>query len=279
MTRKSKHANGHSAFTKHEFGLLDYGTATTRVGSDSQIKFGVCPLSLQPIKVAVCTPSGSVYEKESILSYLATKGGELKEWRSAFEAQNAAKLQKLREGDATRAAEDVASFEQTTSGVSTLSSLSHGKGRKASNKRKGFDVETREEKVAKLRETSYWLASYVPEHEGEVQEPPERPASPNSGNPLRLKDLVSIDIQRDQGGEPICAVSKDALKITEVVALKKTGVVMSKGSWEQFGKKDMICPITSKKIKEGGVIELKRGTTGFAASGNVEAKKYKVTMT
>jgi hypothetical protein len=42
---------------------------------------------------------------------------------------------------------------------------------------------------------------------------------------------------------------------------------------------DMVCPISGKKIKEKDVMELKKASSGFSASGQVVATSYTPTMT
>ena len=184
-------------------------------------------------------------------------------------------------------------FELLTSGVMAEDISSHAKGRKVGEKSKGFDVETKGEKSDRLKTTSYWLAAHAPTHEVLIEEPPKRPSSPTSGNPLRMKDLTPITIPRaEDSNEPICAVSKNSLKNTQPIALKPSGIVISEKVFNEFMKDDDHCPVTGMKInkKKGDVIRLRRGGSGFASTsikedgeGGMEsgiiAKKYKATMT
>lgn len=77
------------------------GSITQRLGSDSQLPFGYCCLSLQPVRDAVITfvlidffvlniisrPSGHIYEREVILEYLLNKTRELKLQTQAYEEE------------------------------------------------------------------------------------------------------------------------------------------------------------------------------------------------
>ena len=143
-----------------------------------------------------------------------------------------------------------------------------------------------------LGSTSYWLSAHAPSHEVLLPEPARRPSSPTSGRPLRLKDLVPITISRSpETNEPICAVSKNSLRNTEVVALRPSGVVLSERVYEEHcGGEGAPCPVTGMAVKKGDVIKLRRGGTGFASTsvrigedGKEEnltvAKKYKPTLT
>ena len=63
------------------------GSLKQRLGTESQLPFGYCGLSMYPADDAVVTPSGHIYGRESILEYLLTKSRELKEQMKAFEEQ------------------------------------------------------------------------------------------------------------------------------------------------------------------------------------------------
>jgi hypothetical protein len=54
---------------------------------------------------------------------------------------------------------------------------------------------------------------------------------------------------------------------------------MLKSVYEELAKPSMVCPVTSRKFKEGDVLGLVCGKSGFAASGVVVAKKYNPTLT
>lgn len=45
--------------------------------------------------------------------------------------------------------------------------------------------------------------------------------------------------------------------------------------YKTLAQPSMTCPITGKKFRESDVIDLDRAVSSFAATGNVEAKKYR----
>jgi nitric oxide synthase-interacting protein len=47
---------------------------------------------------------------------------------------------------------------------------------------------------------------------------------------------------------------------------------------EELAYPTMSCPITGKKFNKSDVVELTRASSGFAATGQVEAKKQRPTM-
>jgi hypothetical protein len=59
------------------------------------------------------------------------------------------------------------------------------------------------------------------------------------------------------------------------VLIKSTGVLLLESAAQELVYPTMTCPITSKKIKMDDIIEIVPASSGFAASGNVEVKKYK----
>jgi nitric oxide synthase-interacting protein len=64
-----------------------FGTVTQRLGTDSQLPFGYCALSMQPVTEAVITPSGHLYNREAILEYLLLRSQELKQLQKNYECQ------------------------------------------------------------------------------------------------------------------------------------------------------------------------------------------------
>lgn len=175
----------------------------------------------------------------------------------------------------------------------------------ASKSRKGKEENS-------LAHVSFWLTTSQPQHkkggaatgqngvdfdyEKEIQAlpppPPERPPSPMSGEPLKLKQLIPLHLvhegaedgkkksQKSHGtGRILCAVSHKTITTQPTVAIAKTGQVMLKSVYEELAKPTMTCPMTGKRFKEKDVLELIKGKSGFAASGEVIARKYNPTLT
>lgn len=274
--------------------LTAYGTQSARLTTDSQLKFGDCCLSLSPASDPVATPSGHIYSREAIVAYLLTKNKELKDARAKYEAQLAADEQKQKSEELARKEDEIHKFMEKDQGPAQRSTEEHGRAHQNNLKRK-IDTETVQDGKKKLKQISYWLSEAQPQYTNESKEesvrnnpPPKRPPSPMSGDPLRLKDLIPIKLQREakgnggsEVGKCICAVSAKAITTQPVVAIKKSGIVILKEVYDKVVKtsKGMTCPITGTKIKEKDVIELKKGASGYAASGEVVASKYTPTMT
>ena len=69
-------------------------------------------------------------------------------------------------------------------------------------------------------------------------------------------------------------MSKKVIKYQDVILLKNTGKVMSKAAFEEVAKRNHRCPVTNKPFKDSDVLQLKSGSSSFAAKGKVEATKY-----
>mmetsp|Transcript_19396 Transcript_19396/g.38593 ORF Transcript_19396/g.38593 Transcript_19396/m.38593 type:complete len:305 (-) Transcript_19396:363-1277(-) len=303
MGRKSKQPGGELPLTKFERSKFysnssSYGTQTTRLGSDSQLLFGRCCLSLSPICLngneGVCTPSGHIYDRTAMIEYLASKTSEIKEQRVAYEAQCAMDNAKYSTSKAEDAAKIASNFSRKGE-VMRLDKMTHsmsssGHGSCLSHK---IDTTTTEQGLNTLKRTSFWLSDFRPDHvEGRLEEPPVRPSSPMSGNALRFKDLIPIYLTRENddsdrrkksnGSEEHvkyqCAVTSKTITSQRVVCIRKSGQVMLRSAFVQFAAPTMTCPVTGKKFKESHIIELKKASTGFASSGEVTAKKYKPTL-
>lgn len=160
-----------------------------------------------------------------------------------------------------------------------------------------------------LAHISYWLPTSQPQretagadfdYEKELRAlpppPPERPASPMSGAPLRLKQLIPLHLvhedatendgssQRGRGsdsgaGRVMCAVSLKTITTQPAVVIKNTGQVMLASVYEDLAKPTMVCPVTDRKFRDKDVLYLVKGRSGYAASGTVVAQKYAPTLT
>jgi len=317
MGRKSKQPGGHNPLTYHERKRLKssgYGTQSTRLTTAAQLPFGNCCLNLSPICDGVATPSGHLYEREAIMSYLLAKNAELREQRAAHERSRLAVENRRAAFEEEEARQGKEAFVRRDQGamatapsralvVARDTSTGRGAASAASTTASAAkDVPARTENS--LAHISYWLPTSQPKRQTEgafdyLKElqalpppPPERPQSPMSGAPLRLKQLIPLTLvregstekksssQRGSGtGQVLCAVSLKAITTQPAVAIKPSGQVMLAFVYEELVKPTMVCPVTEKKIKEKDVLMLVKGRSGFAASGEVVAKKYNPTLT
>lgn len=191
-----------------------------------------------------------------------------------------------------------------------------------SKRRRLIDDSTDEERIRALKKVSPWIASSTPDqasnitsensnmsstalivsssvsHPSTDMEKEERPLSPFSKQPLRVKDLIPINLQRESSEQGphegdmsarttstaevvryICCVSKKPIISQNAIALIPTGAVMLESVAQQLVYPDQLCPVTNKPFhRTKDVLTLLPGSTGFALSGNVESKKYRPNM-
>jgi nitric oxide synthase-interacting protein len=296
MTRKSKQPGGHNPLTYAETKRLKssgYGTQSTRLTSQSMLPFGHCCLSLSQIEGdAVATPSGHIYSRETIVQYLLTKNRELKEQKADYERKRLQVENRRAEWEEKQQKKSQQQFRSKDQGAMSNALVVRDDG--------GEEKETKTENS--LSHVSYWLSSSQPnataaansgddfDYEKEIMAlpspPPDRPPSPMSGEPLKLKQLIPIHLVHEQdegisnnGERVLCSVSHKRITTQDAVAIKSSGQVMLKSVFDELAKPSMTCPVTGKKFKDKDVITLVKGKSGFAASGNVEAKKYNPTLT
>ena len=73
-----------------------------------------------------------------------------------------------------------------------------------------------------LGRVSHWLPMFTPDMEEKrgMIEPPKRPPSPFSSSPLRAKDLVSVNLEREED-KVLCALSKKPISTQDAVLFKQ----------------------------------------------------------
>ena len=245
--------------------------------------------------------SGHLYSREAIYEYLLTKKDELKETQLAYEKQQRDLAEKAYEGMNKKAQTDIVLFvegqEKLTGGGASGSTAQPRKKRKVEKEEqekkeqlveyfsRQVDKESAESKRENVKRTSFWMPEFAPEtHVDKIPEPPARPASPMSGRPLKLKELIPVNFCEDpeiatgpgadSKGRFICAVTKKQLANKPAVLIAKNGQVMLKSVWEEYGLPTMTCPISSKSLKAKDVIEMKASASGFAGGGAADAKHF-----
>lgn len=327
MARKSKQPGGHNPLTAHEVKRLKssgWGTQSTRLTTASHLPFGRCCLGLSIIKDgdAVATPSGHVYSREAIVQYLIAKNGELRRRRVEYDRLRLEVEERrgvYEENERTKRRDVFAMKDQGAMMIASSSTALVVREEEAGVVAAPTSHSSRGSRSAgtgrvenSLTQVSYWLASSQPTLRGAVDcgtdgvfdyaraieslpsPPPDRPASPMSGETLRLKQLIplhlvheggsgsensSTDVGSGNGRRVVCAVSQKTITTQPTIAIKNTGQVMLKSVYEELALPTMTCPITGRKFKEKDVLELVQGRSGYAASGEVVAKKYNPTLT
>ena len=289
------------------------GAKSTRLGSDSQLPFGYCPLSTYPIEDAVVSPSGRLYSREALLEYLLFKTKEMKQQQHAFDQQHSRRQEETVAKQDDERSRDLSSFvdAQDISGLTKrkASEIEINQSYMESRK-KVFDDTDDATKKEQLKKISPWIVNFTPSAaDAEVKAPPKRPPSPFSGRPLRSKDLIPVDLVRENersesssssssdnsssssssssssgsssnGGAVkfICPVTRKTITNQKLFLIKTTGVLMIEAAYKDLAKPSMTCPLTGKPFTETDILEVISAASGFSASGIVEAKVRKTTI-
>ena len=291
MSRQSHHSRERSHATYEEKQRGESGSLKIRLGTDSQLPFGYCSISLHPTNDPVVSPSGHIYSREAILQYLLNKMQEIKDQQILYEKQ---KHDKERLENIKREQEelkDTSKFIDTNDGVANVvkrkATEAELQNSHLESRKKKIDDKERDVKLEELKKVNYWITQFTPSADpAEIKEPPKRPLSPFSGRPLRAKDLIPIELKRDSSESNdrsivqfLCHVSKKNITNQKVILLKNTGALMIESVAEDLAYPTMTCPITSKKFSKKDILEIVPAASAYAASGKVEASKYRPTIT
>lgn len=150
-------------------------------------------------------------------------------------------------------------------------------------RKKYIDNTDKDSKMAQLQQVCPWVPQFTPTAAPSKSKPiPKRPPSPLSGEPLRAKDLIPIDLISENNNEKassgpiryICPISRKTITNQKVIFIKTTGAYMLDETAQQLAYPTMTCPSTGKKFEMKNVIELVPAASGFSSTGIVEVKKF-----
>lgn len=284
-TRHSKNCGDKHHFTHAEKVKAGLGSLKQKIGSESQLPFGHCCLSMHPAEDAVVSPSGHLYSREAILEYLLLKNKEIKQTQRLFEEQQRRLHSSAGEEAALAEEQAVRDFTQSQDGVADIAGKRKVEAidpRHQELIKKKIDHTDKAIKLAALQKMSPWLPLYTPSAApAAIKEPPKRPLSPFSGRPIRTKDLIPVTLTKENetdGGAKqhfICPVSRKTITTQKVVLLRNTGILMLEDTAKQLAYPTMTCPMTGKSFKQEDILHLSKAASGFSASGKTESKVFR----
>jgi len=302
MTRHGRNCTASAVYSYHEkkkdTQTSGYGSQNERLGKDSIKEFDCCGLTLQPCRDPVITPSGYLYDREAILEYIVHKKQEYAKQMKLFDQQKkkfeAEEAEKAQEGEKHK----ISKFVKHENSITTKESAAFkSTSDKKIDEAAGPSTKSNAEALSNLAEKdkkslpSFWIPSLTPQAKSDtLKKPDSKVYCPLSGKPLRLKDLYPVkftslpsDDKRSlisKAARYICPVTHDLLgNSVPCAVLKPSGDVVTMDCVEKIIKKDWICPLTGKKLKESDIITMNRGGTGFSgATPNLKAKIHRPTM-
>jgi len=297
MARHSRHSNDRSFYTAKERADAGFSFSKKEVlGTDCFLPFGHCALSLKAPKNPVATPDGFIYDREFILEYLITQKLELQAKAKKFEEQEKRKAKKEEVEKQDAELKELEHFQKVDQGL-----LSEDYRHKRAREKADYVVpgvvddgkEKRRKKgellilnKAEMAAPSFWAAcSTKTAGPAELKKVDTTVRCPMSGKKLRAKDLISVTFEVtdqkmiDRGGDKgvfCCAVSKHPITHQKAVVIVPSGVVVLESVLKDMVLKEMVCPITGKKLtsKEKDILALQTGGTGFAMHNKTEARTF-----
>lgn len=291
MTRHSKNATNGATYTYNEKNKdskqSGYGSKNVRLSKDSIKDFDCCSLSLQPCRNPVITPNGWIYEKEAILECILSQKVANSKLLKKFAAQKNEKNKELNELAEIAHKEKIEKFIKTE-GKLVPSSASSSISKKETDAEIAKSVCNMNSNY-KSKLPSFWIPSLVPESKtiAPMKKPDTTIYCPMNKTPLSMKDLfeVKFKLLEDKNDNRaliikqdryVCAVSNDVLgNNVACCVLKTSGAVVTQECVDKIIKKDMIDPISSKKLVDSDIIPIQRGGTGYAgSSAKLTSSKY-----
>lgn len=282
MTRHARNCTAGAVYTynekKKDAAASGYGTNAQRLGKDSVKDFDCCSLSLQPCRNAVITKDGYLFDKEVILQYVITKKNEYSRKLKEYDRLKKKEDDEVEAKVLQETGKKVDSFiKRETNIVSKPTDKGEAGPSSISNMAYGRDKEL----------PSFWVPSQTPtSSKSKIQKPENIVPCPISGQPLKAKDLIDVKFTavRDPDDKKsiiakqnryMCAVTHDILSNSIPCAvLRPTGDVVTLECVEKIIRKDMIHPLTSKKLMEKDIIIMQRGGTGYAQTNEKLAAKH-----
>ncbi|KAJ2094146.1 hypothetical protein GGI09_005564 [Coemansia sp. S100] len=296
MVRHSKNNTASGVFTYAERQMVDYGTKSKRLGSDSKRPFDSCYLCLNTARVPMVCPSGHISCKEcAIQSILEQKKTieRAKQDYAEFQTQQAseqAEQQKNRdEVEVQRYIEREVGLSKTTTNYSDSSDIVTSKRPlmiefNDSSKRRAVESKDKEAVVTKEKPKlpSFWIPSLAPTAKSTVSDPSKLSVQCQASSPahsLKLKHLVEVQFRTSSKGEKLCpSCDKPLLNSTKVSVLAKCGHAVCQRCVNNFVLTTQAgaCVVCQKKVSgKTDVILIESEGTGFTgAGGRMVATRY-----
>ncbi|TMW65784.1 hypothetical protein Poli38472_008426 [Pythium oligandrum] len=288
MSRHSKNATATTHFTYHERQAAGHGTLKRRFGKDSQLAFGFCALCLARTedKQPLVSPSGYVYCKECIYANLLAQKRAIQENLDAYERFCEKREQDAQDTLVAKEREEIKKFLSASdgSGVNGQNTKSDDAEAIQNKLREKVDRTTDDAKRDAMKRTSFWIPDCTPTAQNKMDQPDTKTRDPMSNEELKLKHLMPVKFEWLAEGSSkdkhvVCAVTKKAITHQLAVLLRPSGQVILDSCVKDMVLPTMTCPVSGLKLRKKDLVKLQTGGSSFSAHSNVEAKKYRPTMT
>ncbi|XP_001354354.2 nitric oxide synthase-interacting protein homolog [Drosophila pseudoobscura] len=294
MTRHARNCTAGAVYTynekKRDAAESGYGTNAQRLGKDSVKSFDCCSLTLQPCRNPVITKQGYLFDKEAILQYIVTKKNEYSRKLKEFE-----RLRRVEEEEITQEAnckqqarmERFVNSEKPTTTPAHKSSPVEQPVLPAPSTSAAAIAASENGSISNMANgnqkklPAFWLPSECPNAgAAKAKKPDATIYCPVSSQPLKVKDLIDVKFTPIKDGDTkksliakevryMCPITHDALSnAVPCAVLRPTGDVVTLECVDKLIRKDMVHPLTDRKLKEKDIIPLQRGGTGYATTND-----------
>jgi nitric oxide synthase-interacting protein len=193
---------------------------------------GCCNLSLKPTRDAVCTRSGYVYDKETILKHILREKELIQESVAALEKRR--RLEVVKGNDKSRREEENRRCMEYKLAQKITSSKTEA---------------SKTEKRSNLLATNHWLPGTAENIEVDVSDQKMgpldlKPRCPKSQKPITFKKLIPVrflfhkSVRFGEPGFVRCAATNKPILHQKCVLIRPTGQVVLKAFIEEVVKKD-----------------------------------------
>ncbi|KAJ2491060.1 hypothetical protein IWW37_002617 [Coemansia sp. RSA 2050] len=291
MVRHSKNNTASGVFTYAERQMVDYGTKTKRLGSDSKRQFDSCYLCLNTARVPMVCPLGHISCRECVLQSILEQKRTIEQAKKEYADFQAQQASDIAEQQKDRESQEVQGFIEREVGLSQRKRLAppptseeaEAEAETDANKRpKMIELASRKGKeVEKPRLPSFWVPSLAPTAKSTVSDPSGLSVQCHASSPahgLRLKHLVAVVFRVSAKGEKLCpSCDRPLLNSTKVSVLAKCGHAVCQRCVVNFvlSAQPPACVVCQTRTLEADVVRLESEGTGFTgAGGRMVATRY-----
>lgn len=304
MSRHSKNNTANSVFTYAERQKLskEYGSATSRIGQDSQRTFEQCHLCLMKATQPVSCLSGHIFCRDCIVTNLA------EQIKARMDATARTEYNQLRE-DTNQVLKkrnlesaEVTNFEKDAFELGSSSKLKeHLKEFKMKTQFTEEDYEElKKQQIVRnikdqkpmafddpnvknaLVQTSFWMAEADKERQAQLDRAGVKANAPekiakcmicpgDNKHPIKKKQLFDLKFEN---GEFVCYASRKQLKFQKIVGLRTCGHVFIADEFDRFVKKESKQCHCGKAFLTEDIVNIEPAYSAFAKHNAVEAKVY-----